>query len=351
MAHFRPLLMALISDASATGRALLAAGTKAAARDELDVYSIDETNALARDAEAFAASLAASLAGASLTLRDQDVATVIEATSLTDGPLAAPGLPMTYVAGVLTAGVAMDLAGAGLPLGTSVAWRFGSSDRERTGIYTVTDEGADDPGGHAPTFDRRADFNASGDFATGDAVRVADSGVLLRVAVPDPFTLDADPIKLDPIDPGWIASKGFLALLAPASGDAPEGRTLLADGAGYWRWTSDPVSALLAAASLSAARTALGVETTPVVVTADRTAAEGEVLFVDASSGAITVTLPAAAGARRAIRVKKVDVSANAVTVDGAGAELVDGAATLTLTTQYEAVTLHADGVSTWGEF
>jgi hypothetical protein len=73
------------------------------------------------------------------------------------------------------------------------------------------------------------------------------------------------------------------------------------------------------------------------------------VLLCDASGGAFTVTLPAAATVSgSSISVKKSDASANAVTVDGNAAETIDGAATLALSTQYEAVTLWSDGTNWW---
>lgn len=79
------------------------------------------------------------------------------------------------------------------------------------------------------------------------------------------------------------------------------------------------------------------------------TALAGDVLLCDATGAAFTVTLPAAATVSgQSISVKKTDASANAVTVDGDGAETIDGATTLPLATQYTAVTLWSDGTSWW---
>jgi len=74
-----------------------------------------------------------------------------------------------------------------------------------------------------------------------------------------------------------------------------------------------------------------------------------KVIQGDASSGAITITLLAAATAGDGfeITVKKSDSSVNAVTVDGNGSETIDGAATVSLTQQYRSVTLRCDG-SNW---
>lgn len=66
---------------------------------------------------------------------------------------------------------------------------------------------------------------------------------------------------------------------------------------------------------------------------------------VDATAAAVTANLPTAASNKgRRITVKKVDASANAVTLDGSGAETIDGAATLATTTQWAAFTIVSDG-------
>ncbi len=79
-------------------------------------------------------------------------------------------------------------------------------------------------------------------------------------------------------------------------------------------------------------------------------AAAGDFLLtIDATSGAVTVTLPVAAESLGAhIVVKKIDASGNAVTVDAAGAETIDGAANKVLAAQYDAVTVICDGSEWW---
>lgn len=72
------------------------------------------------------------------------------------------------------------------------------------------------------------------------------------------------------------------------------------------------------------------------------------VILADATGGAITVTLPDAVRAvDHVIVVKKIDASANAVTIDGAGADTVDGAATVAISTQYHFRMMISDG-SNW---
>lgn len=67
------------------------------------------------------------------------------------------------------------------------------------------------------------------------------------------------------------------------------------------------------------------------------------IILADATSAALTIALPAAAGAEgHEYVIKKIDASANAVTVDGDGAETIDGAATVALAAQYDKVRIVA---------
>jgi hypothetical protein len=70
-------------------------------------------------------------------------------------------------------------------------------------------------------------------------------------------------------------------------------------------------------------------------------------VLVDASIAARVITLPPAASAKyRQYCVKKVDASANTVTVDAAGAETIDGALTVVLTLQWERITIQSNGTA-----
>lgn len=83
------------------------------------------------------------------------------------------------------------------------------------------------------------------------------------------------------------------------------------------------------------------------VVTVDEAFTVGSepVVICDASGGDFTVTLPEAEKATGYRYVfKKIDASVNAVTIDGYGAETVDGAATKSLSAQYETLTVVCDG-------
>lgn len=67
----------------------------------------------------------------------------------------------------------------------------------------------------------------------------------------------------------------------------------------------------------------------------------------DATGGAFTITLPTSVGiSGREYTFKKIDVSANAVTIDGAGAETIDDAATFVLAAQNDSITVKSDGAN-----
>lgn len=82
-------------------------------------------------------------------------------------------------------------------------------------------------------------------------------------------------------------------------------------------------------------------------VTAAATAVNSEIIFADATAAAFAVTLPAPTSGHT-VRVKKIDASTNAVTVDGAGTDVIDDAATFTLANQYDAIQVVADGTKWW---
>ena len=69
-------------------------------------------------------------------------------------------------------------------------------------------------------------------------------------------------------------------------------------------------------------------------------------VLVDATAGPWTITLPAAASSTgHQFNIKKIDNIANVV-VDGNGAETIDGAATVTLATQWSSVNIQSNGTA-----
>jgi hypothetical protein len=75
------------------------------------------------------------------------------------------------------------------------------------------------------------------------------------------------------------------------------------------------------------------------------------IMLLDATAGNVVLTLPAAnqlgAGKTRFLRIKRIDSSANTVTVQRAGADTIEGVTFLTLLSGYS-VDLIANGVSAW---
>ena len=80
-------------------------------------------------------------------------------------------------------------------------------------------------------------------------------------------------------------------------------------------------------------------------VNANYTASDGEIVLVDASGGAVTITLPSPSNGAR-VRVKKIDSSNNTVTVQPSGSETIDGASSHTISQQYETYEYVSDGTN-----
>ena len=72
-------------------------------------------------------------------------------------------------------------------------------------------------------------------------------------------------------------------------------------------------------------------------------------VHVDATSGAITITLPpVATSSGIEYYIKKTDSSGNAVTVDGNASETIDGATTQALSSQYDSIFVYCNGTVWW---
>jgi hypothetical protein len=73
--------------------------------------------------------------------------------------------------------------------------------------------------------------------------------------------------------------------------------------------------------------------------------ADDYTLLVDASAGAVSITLPSSVNeADRLLVIKKIDVSSNNVTILPGSGETIDGEASYALATQNESVSLHCNG-------
>lgn len=83
----------------------------------------------------------------------------------------------------------------------------------------------------------------------------------------------------------------------------------------------------------------------PRFFTATGNITSGTFINADATAGAFTLTLPLASQIPgRVLVIIKTDVSANAVTVDGAGSETINGALTQALNAQYNSITIRSTG-------
>lgn len=71
------------------------------------------------------------------------------------------------------------------------------------------------------------------------------------------------------------------------------------------------------------------------------------VVAVDATTGTVTITLPTAVGITgRRYDIKKIDSSANSVVIDGNASETIDGATTVSTTTQWQSFTVVSNGTN-----
>lgn len=83
------------------------------------------------------------------------------------------------------------------------------------------------------------------------------------------------------------------------------------------------------------------------VKTSAYTAAIGEQVLCNPTGGAFTVTLPSAVNLDgRSILVSNRSSSTTAITIDGFGAETINGAATQTIVTAWQTVILIPDGTN-----
>lgn len=89
--------------------------------------------------------------------------------------------------------------------------------------------------------------------------------------------------------------------------------------------------------------------TTTVTTTSYSQQSSDSILLVDDDTAGSTVTINLLLGSTAydgsTLKIKKLGTTANVI-IDGSGAQTIDGAATFTLTTQYESVTIVCDGTN-----
>ena len=72
------------------------------------------------------------------------------------------------------------------------------------------------------------------------------------------------------------------------------------------------------------------------------------VIRCDATSGNVSITLPAATGGKREIEAKKIDSSANTCTLARSGSDTIDGATSVVLSTQYASARIQDSASGVW---
>jgi hypothetical protein len=72
-----------------------------------------------------------------------------------------------------------------------------------------------------------------------------------------------------------------------------------------------------------------------------------EVVLANASGGALTLTLPSAAGNTNLYDLKKTDASVNTVTIATTGGQTIDGSSSAVIKVQYVSISVVSDG-SNW---
>jgi hypothetical protein len=86
------------------------------------------------------------------------------------------------------------------------------------------------------------------------------------------------------------------------------------------------------------------------IITGDITLGKADsTILCDASGGVLTVTLPDVSEFNGfKFNIKKIDVSANDVTIDGDGADIDASATRLLSGSGYPSITIHSDGSDWW---
>ena len=116
-------------------------------------------------------------------------------------------------------------------------------------------------------------------------------------------------------------------------------RVILKDSDDVEIWDRDPVDG-----AIGTSGTVDEITSNYTITLSDAT----KLLAVDASSGAVVITLLPAATATDGfeITIKKTDTSTNSVTIDGDGSETIDGDASKVLTTQNQSIRIRSDGAN-----
>lgn len=129
------------------------------------------------------------------------------------------------------------------------------------------------------------------------------------------------------------------------------GNILTVGGKNVTMSTDGDMVLLVFSTALNKWRCMYGGKRTPTVASPTTTynaTATDDYILANAAGGAFSVNLPAATSSTGLVlTIKKIDASANAVTIDGNSSETIDGATTKALSSQYASSTIVCDG-SAW---
>ena len=168
-----------------------------------------------------------------------------------------------------------------------------------------------------------------------DQTTAAENGVYDAVTAADPSTW----VRADDVDEDVEVDAGMFVFVSQGTESANQGFVLVSD---------DPLvvgTDDLQFTQFSGTGSQPGIYTSVSTQTGNYTAADGDLVLADASSGAFTVTLPAPSEGD-AVAVKKIDSSANDVTIATPGAETIDGHSTITISAQFASRDFVSDGTN-----
>ncbi len=200
---------------------------------------------------------------------------------------------------------------------------------------------------------RNADADVNGDLVgAGEVIGFNNEGQLTLVLATDPGLQNVSG-ELSVLVQGVLdidASGVFVNIGDGLENNSGALRVALATDPGLEFSTGD-LRVQLDGTSLSRGASGMSVTapegrfTVTAVQTGTYNAAVGELVLCDPSGAGFTVNLPAASGnSGRHVWVKNTTSSTNTITIDGSGAETIDGATTTTITTGFGAVRLVCDG-------
>lgn len=143
----------------------------------------------------------------------------------------------------------------------------------------------------------------------------------------------------------WKAWTGAAYTTVGGTSDGASGRVQLSTGAGLF--TSD---ALLTFSTTNKLLTTSGLAVNLVAKTGNYSATRADqFITVDATSAPVTITLPTAVTQKGLlIYIKKIDASANVVTVARSGSDTIDGDTTATMNARWTASGFVSDGGTQW---